>query len=484
MTTSSTAARAKSEGQMKVLLVNPRIDNMITTNLPCYVDEQRGYNPPLGLMYVAAYAEQHTNCEIQILDMLAEEVTYEQLENELRKRKPDIIGITTTTFTLIDAMIVAKIAKATDKGARVVIGGPHAHIYPEETISLPEVDFLVLGEGELAFAELLEKIDDYESLKGVKGIVFKHEGEIINTGWAGLIEDLDSLPFPARHLTKVRKYGSLLAKGTVVSTMMSSRGCPHNCLFCHRPHLGKKFRPRSAANVVEEMEECVDMGIEEILVYDDTFTIDRQRVMDICRLILERGLSMTWDIRARVDTVDMEMLRALKKAGCERIHYGIESANPEILKVLRKGITLPQVESAFSMSKEVGISTLAYFMLGSPTETREQIMNTIDYAKRLEPDYCHFSVTTPYPATPLYEMGLKEGMFSDYWRKFAANPRREFTTRFWEEDLSRDELIHLLDYAYKSFYTRPAYVLGQLRRVRSFSEFARKARAALRVLKP
>ena len=469
---------------MKVLLVNPPIDNIITTNLPSYVDEERGYNPPLGLMYVAAYAEQHTDCEIEILDMLAEEITYDRLESKLRGSKPDIVGITATTFTLIDVMIVARIVKAADKGVRVVLGGPHVHIYPEESIRLPEVDFLVLGEGEVPFTRLLQNIDDYEALEGVKGIVFERNGEIINTGPEALIGDLDSLPFPARHLTKINKYSSLLARGTLVTTMITSRGCPYKCLFCYRPHLGKKFRARSAINVVDEIQRCVDMGIGEILVYDDTFTIDRQRVMDICHLIMERGLNITWDIRARVDTIDREMLKALKEAGCERIHYGIESADPKILKVLRKGITLPQVESAFKMTKEAGISTLAYFMIGSPTETREQIINTIDYAKRLKPDYSHFSITTPFPATPLYEMGLKMGIFNDYWREFAANPSKDFTPEFWEEHLSGDELNRLLDYAYKSFYTRPEYVLGQMRKVRSFSEFIRKAKAGLRVLKP
>lgn len=467
---------------MRILLINPRIDNMITTNIPCFVDEQRGYNPPLGLMYVAAYTEQHTDHEIEILDMLAEEVTYAQLESELRKRKPDIVGITTTTFTLIDTMIVAKIAKAVNKNIKIILGGPHVYIYPEETIRLPEVDFLVLGEGELPFVELLQNIDSYESLKSMKGIVFEHEGEIINNGTRKFIEELDSLPFPARHLTKVNKYSSLLAKRTPITTMLTSRGCPYKCLFCYRPHLGKKFRARSAVNVVNEMEECANMGIKEILVYDDTFTIDRQRVMDICSLILKRNLDITWDIRTRVNIVDMEMLKTLKKARCERIHYGIESANPDILKVLRKGITIPQVELAFKMTKEVGISTLAYFMLGSPTESKEQIMNTIAYAKKLKPDYCHFAITTPYPATPLYEMGIRMGMFGDYWREFAANPRKDFEPQYWEEGLSRNELTQLLNYAYKSFYARPAYVLRQIVKVRSLSEFAGKVKAGLKVI--
>ncbi|MBA7609981.1 hypothetical protein ES703_17184 [subsurface metagenome] len=380
-------------------------------------------------------------------------------------------------------MIVARIVKSVDRGIKIVLGGPHVYIYPEETIRLPEVDYLVLGEGEMPFTEFLQNIDNHSALKEIKGIVFKHNGEIINTGTRELIDDLDTLPLPARHLTKINKYSSLLAKGGLVTTMITSRGCPYRCSFCYRPHLGKRFRARSARNVVDEMEGCLNMGVKEILVYDDTFTIDKQRVINVCNLILERGLNITWDIRTRVDIVDRQMLKSLKSAGCERIHYGIESANPEILKVLQKGVTLPQVESAFEMTKEAGITTLAYFMIGSPTETKEQVLNTINYAKRLEPDYCHFSVLTPFPATPLYKMGIKKGMFEDYWREFAANPSKDFKTKFWEENLSWDELTQLLEYAYRSFYSRPRYVLKQMRKVHSFGEFARKAKAGLKVLK-
>jgi len=468
---------------MKVLLINPPIDNMITTNIPTYVDEERGYSPPLGIMYVASYAEKHTDHKIEILDMLAEEIRYNKLKNEIKKRKPDVVGITTTTFTLIDAMITAKIIKDVSKDIKIVLGGPHVNIYPEETINRPEVDFLVLGEGEIAFTELLQNIESYKALKKIKGIVFKHNGKTINTEERGLIENLDVLPFPARHLTKIDRYNSLLAKRAPVTTMMTSRGCPYKCLFCDRPHLGKRFRARSAKNVVDEMEECVNRGIHEFLLYDDTSTIDRQRVIDICDLIIERGLDVGWDIRARVNTVDMEMLRMLKRAGCERIHYGVESANPRILKILRKGITLRQVEKAFKMTKEVGIDILAYFMIGSPTETREEIMNTIKYAKKLQPDYVHFSITTPFPATPLYQMGLEQDVFGDYWRDFAANPTKDFVPEVWDENFDREELIELLEYAYKSFYTRPSYIAKRLLKVRSFDEFKRKANAGLRLMK-
>ena len=153
---------------MNVLLINPLIENMITSNIPEFVDTERGYNPPLGIMYIAAYAEKYTDHKIEILDMVVEEMSYDTLENEIKKRMPDVVGITTTTFTLIDSVITAKLIKEVDTDIKVVFGGIHAYVYPEETIKFPEVDFLVLGEGEITFTELLEEIDNYEELRKKK----------------------------------------------------------------------------------------------------------------------------------------------------------------------------------------------------------------------------------------------------------------------------------------------------------------------------
>lgn len=466
---------------MNVLLINPPIENIITTNIPEFVDTERGYNPPLGLLYIASYAEKCTDHKIDVLDMIAEEMSYDDLEKEIRKKKPNVVGITATTFTLIDSINVAKTVKNVDKNIKVLFGGPHVNIYPEETINIPEIDFIILGEGELVFTEFLKGIESGSGLEKVKGLVFKHGNRIVNTGCREFIEDLDSLPFPARHLTSYKKYYSLIAKRSPITTMLTSRGCPYRCLFCHRPHMGKIFRARSPENVVEEIIECVNMGIREILIYDDTFNVDKQRVLEICNLIKERGIDIFFDIRARIDRMDKETLMALKKAGCVRIHYGVESANQRILDILRKGITVEQVKNVFKMTKDVGIETLAYFMIGNPTETKEDILNTIEFAKKLKPDYCHFSVTTPFPATPLYELGLKNGMFKDYWKEFASNPTKEFTPQLWKETLSEKELIELLGHAYKSFYTRPSYVFGKLLKVRSFDELKRKVKAGLKV---
>lgn len=469
---------------MRVLLISPPDKNTIIADNPTIIDEERGHNPPLGILYLAASLEKHTNHEIHVLDSQVEEMTYEELEQAIAGIKPDVVGITAMTFTLIDVIKTLKIVRKLFPEVKIILGGPHAHIYPKETASLPEVDYVVLGEGEETIVQLLNNIHDEERLKGVPGLVFRDKtGHINHTALIDYIQDLDKIPFPARHLTPVHKYSSLLAKRSPVTTMFTSRGCPYKCYFCDRPHMGKKFRYRSARNVVDEMQACREMGIKEMFIYDDTFTLNRKRVLDICNEIIDRNLDIVWDIRARVDTVDREMLARLKDAHCERIHYGVEAGTEKVINALGKGITLKQVRDAFRLTKEVGISTLAYFMIGSPTETREDILETIRLAKELNPDYVNITITTPYPATKLYAQALEEKVIPyDYWHEFAKNPTTDLKVHYWEKELSRDDLMELVNMAYKSFYVRPGYIIKQLFATKSLDEAYRKTKAGIKVL--
>lgn len=469
---------------MKVLLINPPSEQELIGNNPAIIEQERGYNPPLGLLSVAAYLEQQNTHAVQVLDAQVEELSYEQLGERIRQCAPDVVGITAMTFTLLDVMHTVAVVKQVVPEARVVIGGPHAHLYPSETINLPGVDYVVIGEGEKTFSELVERLGRPDELAQVKGLFFRDKGQVISTGVEEAIQDLDSLPFPARHLVPYQKYTSLLAKRTPITTMFTSRGCPYRCTFCDRPHLGKRFRARSPKSVVDEMDACTRLGIYEFLIYDDTFTVDKKRVMGICDEIRRRKLDIGWDIRTRVDTINHDMLKSLRAAGCERIHYGVEAGTEKILAVLNKRITIDQVRQVFRWTKQAGIDVLAYFMIGSPTETRQDILQTIEVAKSLEPDYVHITILTPFPGTQIYMDGLAQGVFEhDYWQAFAANPTPDFKPRYWEQELSTDELIELLNYAYKSFYLRPQYAMRRALQVRSVGEFLRKARAALKVLR-
>ena len=264
---------------------------------------------------------------------------------------------------------------------------------------------------------------------------------------------------------------------------MSSRGCPFTCIFCDRPAMGKRFRARSAANVVDEMAECVRLGIREIFFYDDTFTVNRSRVLDICDLIRRRKLKVDWDIRARVDTVDAELLRVLKAAGCARIHFGVEAGTERIQKVLCKNIDLDRAKHVFGLARRAGITSLAYFMIGNPTETLDEVEATLAFAREVRPDYIHLSVTTPFPGTELYFMALREGVIKDdCWKTFAERPSADFVPPLWLEHFTRDELLALLKRGYRDFYLRPTYMVRSLFGIRTPSEFWRKARAGLGLL--
>jgi radical SAM superfamily enzyme YgiQ (UPF0313 family) len=468
---------------VKILLINPPRFNEVIGNNPALIEEERGFNPPLGLLYLAGYLRRHTSNTVSVLDAQVEGFGYRQIEEFIRKEQPGIVGCTAMTLTLIDALAVVRTAKKCDSTIVTVLGGPHVHLFPRETIAFPEIDFLVLGEGEIAFCELVGAIDRPNALESIRGLVYKKDGRVVETGPGDVIADLDSLPFPARELTPYRRYTSLLAKRTPVTTMFTSRGCPFRCTFCDRPHLGKQFRAHSPEYVIREIEACLKLGIHEFLIYDDTFTVNAHRVMNICEGICGKKLDIGFDIRARVDTVNREMLAALKRANCRAIHYGVEAGTERMLRVLNKGIHLDQAKQVFTETRRAGIQTLAYFMIGSPTETADDIEETFRVIEWLSPDFVHMTIFCPFPGTRAYHDGLENGIFPhDVWREFAARPDSAFQAPHWEENFSREELAGLLVKGYRRFYTRPGYVVRKLMHISSLGELKRKVKAGIKLL--
>lgn len=457
---------------------------MLRSNVPSLVDQETGFYPPIGLLYVASYALERSTHDITVIDAHARRMSFDQIEEKIRELKPDIVGIQTLTFSLYDVVLTAKRAKKANPDVRIVLGGPHAYLFPEETLNLPEVDFIVLGEGEKIFCDLLNALEKGSDLSRIKGIGYKDGDRLAISPPDSLLNDLDCLPHPKRDLLPLHDYSSILSKGSCVTTLISSRGCPFQCIFCDRPHLGKKFRHHSARYVVDEMKMCRELGIEEIIFYDDTMTINRDRVMEICRLLKEGKINLMWDVRAHINTVDKDMLREMARAGCIRIHYGIESGNQRVADVLRKNIRLDRVREVFRETKRLGIETLGYFIIGNPTETREEIRDTIRFAREIDPDYVHISVMTPFPGTYLYRMGLEQGILPyDYWKQYAANPDPAFIPMVWEENFTREELNEMLIKAYKDFYKRPGYIIKRLLKMRSWKETYHKVKAGIRLLK-
>lgn len=469
---------------MKVLLINPPTANIIRESLPPVVEDDSGVFPPLGLLYIAAYVEDIEGCSVQVLDCQAEEINHEALPAKIKAIAPDVVGIQVMTFTLIDAVIIAKTIRKELPDTYIVFGGPHPTIYPQETIQIKEIDAVIAGEGEYTFSALIRALSAQKTPGKIPGLLTKQTQHLTMAPWKH-IEDLDELKMPARHLVDANKYTSPIAKKNPVTTMMSSRGCPARCVFCDRPQMGKKFRMKSAANVVNEMRYCAEeLGIGEILFYDDTFTINKTRVLDVCNLIVQSGLNINWDIRARIDTVTPELIQRLRQAGCQRIHYGVESGSPRIQKRLNKNLDLGKVGEIFSITKKEGIEVLGYFMIGCPDETAEDLQKTLDLILELPMDYAHIAIFTPYPGTQIYREALDSGFYEhDYWKEFALNPKADFSPRYWNQFFSDDELQNYVKKIYAKFYARPSYVLNRLLKIRSLDELARKAGLGFKLLK-
>lgn len=469
---------------MKILLINPPTEYTINT-FPDIVEESIGTFPPLGLLYIAASIKYDTDWEVEVVDAVADGLTFDQIRERLKISRPDAVGVTVMTHTLISSLEIAKAVKEVLPEAKVIFGGPHAHLYPLESISFRSVDYVVVGEGEETIAELLNYWNQPDKVIGIRGLYYKsNEGSIIHTESRNLIRDLDKLKSPALELVDYRKYYSSMLGSSRVATMVTSRGCPYSCKFCARPNLGNEFRCRSPESIASEVEKYIDLGLRTIVFFDDTFTVNKKRVFGICKEFKQRHFNISWSVRANVNDVDFQMLKDMRSAGCEQINYGVESGNDEILRELDKGITIEQTLKVFKLTKQAGIKTGAYFMIGCPGETKEQMLDTISFALKLDPDYCYFTILVPFPSTRIYTEGLAKGIFThDYWSEFSQNPEIDFKPQLWIEKVTEKQMRGLLAKAYKKFYMRPGYILKKIIEIRSFNELTRKIKAGFAIMK-
>ena len=438
---------------MKVVLINPRTPRVEVSKF------LRITVPPMGLAYLAAVLERK-GYPVKIIDAQALGLNSSQLRARLEKERPDIIGATAVTSTIYDAMAATKVGKEACPEAFTILGGPHVTFLPVQTLrECPQLDAVCIGEGEETILDLTRTLEQKENLANVRGVAYRKGRKVKKNLPRPLISDLDSLPFPARHLLPLDKY-TVLGAPHRMAILVSSRGCPFNCVFCSSSRMfGKKFRARSAKNTVDEMEHIVEeYDIHSMEFADDTFTLVKKRVEDICYEVRKRRLDVTWACSSRTDTVTKELLVKMRKAGCSLIFYGIESCSQRVLDLMNKGEEFKQILRAIRWTKDAGIEAYGSFILGFPGETKAELEATINFAKKTGVDFAEFSTITAFPGSPLYEIARKENaLLTEDWSRYTAGK-----PNIVNPEVTPQELSKYLKKAYISFYTWPRVVFHHL----------------------
>ena len=489
---------------MNVLFLNPPDINKISEST---VDEKAheyiesddfGAFPPLGLMYVMSYLEKHApHHKLFFKDCIAERVGHNDLKDYVAEIKPDVVAVTSFTISMIDVIIAAQNIRKIFPKVHLCLGGHHPIAFPFEAASLPEFDSIVVGEGEMVFTELVNRIEEKKSFTDIVGVYTKEsikrfqntilkDRRFLNKVKVppAYIDDIDALPIPNREYIKNIKYQSVVGVSSKLATLISSRGCPYKCTFCDVPI--KTHRRRDPKLVVDEMATCVAQGYEEIHFYDDLFNITPQRVIDICDEIDKRGLKVAWDYRGRVNGIDEESIIRFKNSGGRMISFGIETSSEEGLRVLRKGSKLKQNVEALKLCRKHGIVTIADFILGLPHErSYEDVLKSVktltyDY----DPDYAQFAILSLYPNTEVYDQAVAKGLIKDgKWNEWAMDPlNTKLKVDHWLEHVSMEQLVELQKKAYRIFYFRPSAIWRQLKQIKSFYEVKVKFKGALSVL--
>jgi anaerobic magnesium-protoporphyrin IX monomethyl ester cyclase len=437
-------------------------------------------------MYIAAYLER-AGVNVDILDANLSNMNDEEVALEVKRRRPEIVGLSAVTPTVKAAVKIMKSIRMTSPNVIGVIGGAHPTFLLAETLAdCPELDIAVRGEGEETMLELVGALDGFsweneeerregssrmhqfaERVSNVQGIAFRDPENVTFTRETPphpLIKDLDSLPFPARHLLPFEQYG-VRARKTPICAIITSRGCPYACDYCSSSRIGGVgLRCRSPGNVVDEialLHEKYKVGQMEFL--DDIFTLNKGRAVQKASQIKTRGLDINWIASSRVDTIDKDLILKLRNGGLNGVYYGVEAGSQRVLDLMNKRIRIEQVKDAFRATRECSVGTLGSFMFGYPGETLDEMRRTIDLSIKLDPDFAQFSILTPFPGTPLYERLKASGLLvTEDWDRYTV---LEPVIRCEAFGYGAKKLKSILAEAYRRFYLRPYYFakhIGQL----------------------
>lgn len=445
---------------MSILLIDPPRGTISKGTLWRTVQRRL---PSLGLAYIAAYLEQG-GYSVSIIDMNVEKIDFQRLQEIIQINHCQFLGITATTVQINSALDIAEKIKKVFPGLKIVMGGPHPSVMPDEVLSNEYVDYVVRGEGELTMLGLV-KGDDPQTILGLS---FKRNGNLVHNNPRPFIEDLDKIPFPARHLLPMDKYrptpGNYLRLPAV--SMITSRGCPGRCTFCNTDMFGKTIRFRSAKNIAEEITALIkNYGIKEISFYDDTFSVNKKNIQELCNIISRNNIDITWSCMSRIDCMDPGLVRLMKKAGCHSICYGIESADSQILENINKKIALEHVGEVLNWTRQIGIDVKVSFMFGNPGETQGTMEKTIRYAISLDPDIFIFNITTPFPGTAMFNWAKE----NDYLATFNWDDYDLGKVVMKLPTVSPEVIKKYYKLAYRSCYFRLGYLKHRFGRIKSLS---------------
>ena len=395
---------------MRVLLINP----------PTPLEERP--NPPLGLAFVAAALEE-AGIEVRIADTVTHPLDGDRLKNLLDEFRPEIVGATAVTMTYNSARVLMSRVKKLRPEALTMMGGPHVTFTTVDTLKeLPELDLIVMGEGDVTVVEVAEEAANGRDWSKVRGLAYRDEEGTVQITPGQDVVDVNTLPIPARHLLPLGRYRAL----KMPISITTARGCPFPCIFCSaRDMAGAKIRNRSTESVVDELQDLAGLGFHQINIADDLFSGRKKHCLAVCDEIVSRGLKITWSCYSRVDTINVDMLKRMKEAGCKTMSFGIESANEEILKSVRKGITIPKTIEAVQMCVDVGIDPHCSFILGLPGETQETLAETLAFCEKIQSMGASygFHLLAPFPGTAVREQleSFDLKILSDDWSDYHAN---------------------------------------------------------------
>lgn len=442
---------------MKVLLISPNLSfrkrwgkYKIDTILP-----------PLGLAYIAAVLEKN-NHKVKIIDSTAEKLSISEIIKMIRKFKPEVVGISVHAITLSEAKKIAKTIKKYDKKINTIVGGPQITADPYNGMD-KNFDFGVYGEGEFTFLELINKLENNKKLGSIKGLIFRKNGKIHVNKARYWIRNLDILPFPAYHLLPdLNLYHASPTRflDNPIGTIVSSRGCPYRCMFCHRI-FGRVWRGHSAEYVFSLMKYLVEeLKVKEISFEDDLFIFNKERIHKLCKLIKKEKLNIPWQCSIRADLANEKLMKEMSEAGCWLIHMGIESGCQKVLDFIKKDITLNQIEKTVKIANKYKIKVTGYLMIGHPTETKEDVLKSINFTKKLNLHSIAVFITTPFPGTELWSRGNEYGKF-----KIDMNEMSEFSEspNFIPKDLTKEDLLYFQKKFYMDFYFRSKHIFNYIK---------------------